>query len=225
MLDAASTLFVRYGYDKTTMNDIASAAGVAKSTIYLRWKKKEDLFEALVWRESRRYMKAWMARVEADPKGGTYGAWMRHALALFYSNDFLKVLYKRDRRLLGSMLQAKGTQSLYLQRQVMFQQFFQAMQEANAVRKDIDAPTLTYLLNSLQYGLIQMSDIIPDDHTPPMDDVLSLMVDMIEATVTPDGGGDSEAGKAVIRQFMTQIRATLDSLEGNPWRGMKAACS
>ena len=30
VLDAASELFVHFGYDKTTMNDIASKAGVAK---------------------------------------------------------------------------------------------------------------------------------------------------------------------------------------------------
>jgi len=213
VLDAASNLFVRYGYDKTTMNDIAHAAGVAKSTIYLRWKKKEDLFEALVWRESRRYTEVWLARVEADSNGGTYGAWMRHALSTFYSSDFLKALYKRDRRVLGSMLQAKGLGSLYLTRQMVFHQFFKAMQEAHAVRRDIDALTLTYLLNSLQYGLIHMSDIIPDEHTPPIDEVLELLVEMVERMVTPEDGGDSEAGKVVIRRFMEQIRAELDRFE------------
>ena len=51
ILDAANRLFVRYGYDKTTVGEIADEARVSKGAIYLHWKSKEDLFEALIFRE------------------------------------------------------------------------------------------------------------------------------------------------------------------------------
>ena len=88
VLDAAKDLFLHYGFDKTTINDIASQAGVSKSTIYLRWNKKEELFDTLIWRESKDYTEEWIQRVEADPNGGTYGGWMRHALSAFFENEF-----------------------------------------------------------------------------------------------------------------------------------------
>lgn len=52
ILDAAAALILRWGYNKTTVDDIAREAGVAKGTIYLHWKMKEDLFGALIQREN-----------------------------------------------------------------------------------------------------------------------------------------------------------------------------
>ncbi|MFI6540597.1 helix-turn-helix domain-containing protein [Nonomuraea sp. NPDC050547] len=51
VLDAAAELILRRGYDKTTIADVARAAGVAKGTIYLHWKTRELLFAALLRRE------------------------------------------------------------------------------------------------------------------------------------------------------------------------------
>jgi len=51
MLDAAAALILRWGYNKTAIDDIARHAGVAKGTIYLHWKAREDLFAALMRRE------------------------------------------------------------------------------------------------------------------------------------------------------------------------------
>ena len=213
ILNATKDLFLHYGFDKTTMTDIARQSGVSKSTIYLRWKKKENLFESLIWRESREYTEDWIQRIEDDPKGGTYGAWMRHALGAFFDNEFLRVLYKQDRRMIGSMLERYGIEEMFTRRMQLFMGFFKQMQNANVVRKDIDTKTLAYLMNSLQYGFIHMVDIIPADYTPEMDDALIMMMDMLEKYVQPEDGGDSEAGKVVLRQFMAQIRTMLDTIE------------
>lgn len=51
ILDAAAELILRWGYDKTTIDDIARQAGVAKGTIYLHWKTRDALFVALLRRE------------------------------------------------------------------------------------------------------------------------------------------------------------------------------
>ncbi len=46
--DAALTLFARYGYKRTSMDDIARAAGLAKATLYLHFKGKDDVFRAML---------------------------------------------------------------------------------------------------------------------------------------------------------------------------------
>ena len=48
ILDAAAQLFGRRPYHEVRMDDIAAQAGVAKGTLYLRFKTKEDLYLALV---------------------------------------------------------------------------------------------------------------------------------------------------------------------------------
>ncbi|WP_347841050.1 TetR/AcrR family transcriptional regulator [uncultured Draconibacterium sp.] len=48
IINAAGVTFERYGFKKTTMDDIAYAAGKGKSSLYYYFKNKEDVFEAVV---------------------------------------------------------------------------------------------------------------------------------------------------------------------------------
>jgi AcrR family transcriptional regulator len=48
ILDAALTVFAQRGYEAARLDDMAAKAGVAKGTLYLYFKDKEALFEALV---------------------------------------------------------------------------------------------------------------------------------------------------------------------------------
>ncbi len=53
LVDIAQELFFSKGYDETTMEDIAGAAGYAKRSMYLYFKDKEDLLLAVVLRGQR----------------------------------------------------------------------------------------------------------------------------------------------------------------------------
>ncbi|NKB33220.1 MAG: TetR family transcriptional regulator [Pseudomonadales bacterium] len=48
VFEAASTVFAQYGYRRTTMNDIAQAAGISRPALYLVFDNKENLFYELV---------------------------------------------------------------------------------------------------------------------------------------------------------------------------------
>lgn len=50
VLDAAWRVFVRHGYARATMDEIAAAAGVSKRTVYDHFTSKERLFGAIVRR-------------------------------------------------------------------------------------------------------------------------------------------------------------------------------
>ncbi len=47
IITSALDLFRHYGYRRTSMEDIARAAAVAKGTLYLYFKSKDELFEAI----------------------------------------------------------------------------------------------------------------------------------------------------------------------------------
>ncbi|MDD4032941.1 MAG: TetR/AcrR family transcriptional regulator [Bacteroidales bacterium] len=47
-IQAAQKLFQQYGFQKTTMEDIARAMGRGKSTLYCYYKSKDELFDAVV---------------------------------------------------------------------------------------------------------------------------------------------------------------------------------
>ncbi|WP_195907892.1 TetR/AcrR family transcriptional regulator [Microbacterium gorillae] len=48
MLSAARDRFLTAGFDRTSMDEVAAAAGVAKQTVYSRFGSKENLFLAVV---------------------------------------------------------------------------------------------------------------------------------------------------------------------------------
>jgi AcrR family transcriptional regulator len=48
LLDAALTVFARYGYRKASMDEIARSAGVSRQGLYLHFADKEELFRASV---------------------------------------------------------------------------------------------------------------------------------------------------------------------------------
>src|SRR5216684_3913815 len=47
ILDAAQSLFVRYGVKRTSIDEVAREAGIAKGTVYLSFKSKAELFAAI----------------------------------------------------------------------------------------------------------------------------------------------------------------------------------
>jgi len=51
MLESAKYVFAKYGYKKTTMNDIAKAVGIAKSSLYYYFSSKDEIFTCVVENE------------------------------------------------------------------------------------------------------------------------------------------------------------------------------
>ena len=50
ILDIAERLFLEKGYEKTTINDILIASGMAKGSLYYHFKSKEDVLDGIIER-------------------------------------------------------------------------------------------------------------------------------------------------------------------------------
>jgi AcrR family transcriptional regulator len=48
VLETALTVFVRHGFRKTSIEDIAKAAGISRQGIYLQFKNKDEIFSASI---------------------------------------------------------------------------------------------------------------------------------------------------------------------------------
>jgi AcrR family transcriptional regulator len=53
-LDAAESCYTRFGLAKTTVEDVAQAAGVSRATFYRHFKSRDDLLVAVIAREAGR---------------------------------------------------------------------------------------------------------------------------------------------------------------------------
>ena len=99
---------LRYGYDKTTMQDLALAAAVSKSTLYLYWKNKEALFQALMTCETLYLFDAWLERIQADPEGGTLFGIYRHGFLALLAHPLMMAFYTKESAVLGDYVRHCG---------------------------------------------------------------------------------------------------------------------
>ncbi len=68
LLDAAREVVMRFGYRKTTLEDIADQAGVSRATLYYYFPGKEEVFRALIAREIEAFQRILAEAVDpADP--------------------------------------------------------------------------------------------------------------------------------------------------------------
>src|SRR5512142_2088661 len=108
ILVAAAAVIIRLGYDKTTMSDIAEEAGASRRTVYLYFNGKEELFDALLYREYMQYAETWLEYIEADPRGGTFGGSYRAIFHAVNRRPLIAAMLRRDRRVIGNYLRKRG---------------------------------------------------------------------------------------------------------------------
>ena len=106
ILDAAAELIQRWGYKKTTIDDIVRLAGVAKSTIYLHWKTREDLFTALLLRESVEASLDMLERINNEPDGVYLHNLAKHAIYVIMTRPLAKALFIGGVEVLGELVRS-----------------------------------------------------------------------------------------------------------------------
>jgi AcrR family transcriptional regulator len=116
ILDAAAVLILRWGYNKTTIDDIARQAGVAKGTIYLHWKTREDLFAALMKREKAELAADVQQRIAADPSGATLRGLLKHSALALMQRPLMKAVLLRDMDVIGKLAHSEQASAAYLER-------------------------------------------------------------------------------------------------------------
>ncbi len=85
IIETASILFYRNGYNATGINQIISEAGIAKATLYSHFKSKEDVCLAYLRFKDTNFIKDIAEFTSVKPKGKT------QVLALF---DFLELFFQ-----------------------------------------------------------------------------------------------------------------------------------
>jgi AcrR family transcriptional regulator len=67
ILKSATECFARYGFDKTTLEDIGKRAGLNKTSLYYYFVNKEEIFMEVVLGETKKFMADLQAKTVAYP--------------------------------------------------------------------------------------------------------------------------------------------------------------
>ncbi|TMR09126.1 TetR/AcrR family transcriptional regulator [Nonomuraea turkmeniaca] len=195
ILDAAAELILRWGYDKTTIDDVAKRSGVAKGTIYLHWKTRDDLFAALLRRERVRMLEDIRASEPA-----TVSELFGRFVAVMLRRPLLRATLVGDSEVLGKLTRMKRQSVTALELGGAFDTYLARLIEHGAVRKEPGDHTT--VIGSIVYGFVALPDMLREEARLPDERIAELVADTI--------GRAMETGRA---SSAAATRATLDFLD------------
>jgi AcrR family transcriptional regulator len=199
ILDVAAELILRWGYDKTTIDDVARRAGVAKGTIYLHWRTRDDLFAALLRRERVYLMEEVRASVPAtlsELLGALVGAALRRPL--------LKAVLVGDSEVLGKLARMKPRGAMGLQLGGASDAYLGRLIEHGAVRPESGDHLM--VIAAIVYGFVFLPDLLPQEAQVPDERIAELVADTVERVLG--------TGRALPEKNVRAVaQATLDFLD------------
>jgi AcrR family transcriptional regulator len=212
ILDATATLLVRWGYRKTTIDDVAREAGVGKGTIYLHWRDKNELFCAAIWRANQQVSEDLKQRIAADPDGGLPHRLWAHGMLAALANPLVAAMLKGQPDIFQGLLGAFDQRALN-QLVGNAETYVAQLQQAGLIRADLPVPVITYLMAALKVGVINAPDLLGQGHTPSMEQLTQALSDLIRRWLEPEQPPkDTTVGK----QFLADWLDKTIEIKGQP---------
>jgi len=85
------------------------------------------------------------------------------------------------------------------------------MQTVGVVRQQLDPSVIACLMDMLSSGLVNVDTFKSPDDIPPFEVLMDAMAAMLDSFLTPEDGGNREAGKALLLQLAAQARAQFEN--------------
>ncbi|GAC1381372.1 MAG: helix-turn-helix domain-containing protein [Ktedonobacteraceae bacterium] len=209
ILSAAAELIQRWGYRKTTIDDIAKQAGVAKGTIYLHWKTRDDLFHALLMRERLVMAKEVEQRIASDPEGATLHGMTKHITLATMHNPLIKALVIRDTDVLGDLAHSEFGKTDFEQRIESGKAYLEQLRSSGLTRTDIDVRTQIQMVSAISTGFFMINQFLPEAYHLTDEETAEMVAETIRRTFELRNPTASEYQEAVTR-FNSALERTLE---------------
>jgi AcrR family transcriptional regulator len=205
ILDVARELMLRWGYDKTTIDDIAQKAGVAKGTIYLHWKTREELFDALMKHESVALSDDYRQRIASDPEGATLRGIYKNAALALIQRPLLRALLLGEREIIGKMAHTEQQRPEYGERLSGFVIYLEFLSEHGLLRSDISARTQVYIVTAIFMGFFLIEPLVPSELRLSDEEMAEMIGESIHRTL--ESGQSISVGEmsAVSNAFLAYL--------------------
>ncbi len=190
IVQAATELFIKYGYRKTSISKIAKTAGVAKGTIYIYFETKADLLIHAIGEEKKRYFLRLKPVFDPElPPRERLRLWLKTALVVGTEMPLVSKLMGGDREILSAMADMDANQNQ--EWEMMRFDFLGEMLDEAAAPHTWTSMELRDR-SAVMLGFVYFSGLIADDRIRSglsVDRFAEILADMIV-----DGIGVSKAG-------------------------------
>jgi AcrR family transcriptional regulator len=204
-------LLMRWGYDKTTVDDISRQADVAKGTIYLHWKTRDDLFEALIQREGAAVAADIQRRILQDHEGWTLRGVVKHTALATMKRPLIKALFLRDRGVIGKLAQGQHSQAAYIERVAGFKTYLAFLRQHDLVRKDIGLLEQVYIWSASLTGFLLAAPLMPPEFTFSDEVMADLLAETVHRTLEMDRPISPDEKKEIAEAFTEYMERTMAS--------------
>jgi AcrR family transcriptional regulator len=222
ILDAAATVILRWGYNKTTIDDIARQAGVAKGTIYLHWNTREELFTALLRRERLALTEDVKQRIIEDPAGATLRGMLKHSTLALMKRPLLKAVLLRDMDVIGKLAHSQQSSAAYAERLAGFTTYLEFLREHDLVRTDLSLRAQVYMVSAIFMGFFLIAPLMPDELALPDEEIAELLAETVHCTLESDRAASSEELQTVSRAFMQYLHRDIAIVQEQFQQGLES---
>ncbi|WP_312876379.1 TetR/AcrR family transcriptional regulator [Paenibacillus agri] len=159
ILDAAYGLFGSAGFYETKMSQVAEQAGIAKGTIYLYFKNKEELFMAVTQRDCEGFLKQLEEKLGAENNlNGKLAVIADHHLFYYYDRkQHTKLFFRAPNN--NPELVAYMTQFIEQYTQAVMK----VLLEGGATEPELMAQSYIGMLDRLKMDILFHPDFTADD--------------------------------------------------------------
>lgn len=202
---------LRWGYKRVTVEDIARQAEVGKGTVYLHWKTRDALFEALMLRERAEVLRDLLRDMQRDATGVLPHRMMRATFLATMRRPLAKALYTRDLELLGKLAHSNNPamQAQHMASTALMQEYLALLRGRGLMRADADLPMQLYALNATVAGFFLLEPFMDEQAQPSTDEKAEALALTVRRAFEPSGDPDPAALDAVaptIIQLFDQLR-------------------
>jgi AcrR family transcriptional regulator len=208
ILDAAAELILRWGYDKTTIADIARQAGVGKGTIYLHWRTRADLFRGLIMREQLAVALDSKQRISADPQGATLGGIAKHTALAAMQRPLIKALFLRDVDVLGKLADSELSSAVYAARLSGFKVYLELLRQHGLARTDLSLEAETHIWSAIFAGFFLGTTWMPEEFALSDEELAELLGETVHRALETGEPIPAETLQAVTRAFVAYMDQT-----------------
>jgi AcrR family transcriptional regulator len=210
ILDAAAALILRWGYNKTTLDDISRQAGVAKGTLYLHWNTREELFAALMKREKLELAEEIKQRIAEDPTSATLRGILKYSALALMKRPLMKAVLLRDMDVIGKLAHSEQSSAAYAERLTGFKTYLELLREHDLVRTDLSLRAQMYMLSAIFLGFFLVAPLVPDEFTLSDEELVDLMAETVHCTLEAGRTIPSAELQIVSHSFMQYLNHAIE---------------
>jgi AcrR family transcriptional regulator len=181
ILDASARLFAEHGFAKTSVDEIAAAAGVSKGLVYDHYDSKEELLAAVFWRLVEQWDAETLRDAHFDESDipASLGRVIAASIRALRRNKLLARILTQDIRSLLPSERDNATAFVVRYCEQLAAVLAHGVQ-AGQLRADLDAAHTAEIIWALHHSLSPGILVLPDgEWRPDADALLQSAIDLV----------------------------------------------